>query len=243
MKNKEIPVLMYHKFGKTKIDDSYTTVKEFKTHLRILKFLGYETITFSDLKKIKLENRFKKKYIILTCDDGYKNNYEIIFPILKEFNTKVVIYLVSNINYNKWDIDLYGSKKLELMNEKEIKEMIKSGLVEFGGHTLNHIDFHKVDIETARKEIFENKIDLEKKYNISLVSFAYPWGHLTKEVKEIVIEAGYDFAVSTDTGTGKITDDLYDIRRTAIDKTSYLNFLRKISFKYSIYKGKKYKRN
>ena len=52
--------------------------------LKILKFLGYETITFNDLIKIGLENRFDKKYIILTVDDGYKDNYEILFQCLRD---------------------------------------------------------------------------------------------------------------------------------------------------------------
>lgn len=240
---KEIPVLMYHKFGKVKENDSYTTEKEFRKHLRILKFLGYKTITFKDLEKISLNNRFKEKYIIITSDDGYKNNYEIMFPVLKEFNAKATIYLVSELDYNKWDVDLHRSKRLELMNKNEITEIIESGLIEFGGHTLHHVDFHKIGLDVAKTEIFENKKNLEERYNIKLTSFAYPWGHLTEEVKNLVAEAGYKFAVSTDTGTGIFTDDLYEIRRSGIDKTSIFDFLRKISFKYSIYKGKKYLKN
>ena len=51
--------------------------------------------------------------------------------------------------------------------------------------------------------------------------------------------AGYKYAVSTDSGTGFIDENLYDIRRTAIDKTSLVDFLRKISPKYLPYKYKK----
>lgn len=238
---KEIPVLMYHKFGDKREDKSNTSAEEFRRHLKILKFLGYETITFRDLEKIGLNHRFDKKYIILTSDDGYKNNYDIMFKVLKEFNAKITIFLVSNINYNKWDVDLYGAPKLELMDEHEIKEMIETKLVEFGGHTLNHADFYKISDDEARYQIFENKKILEEKYNIKLITFAYPWGHLKEETKEILKEAGYKFAVSTDTGTGIFTDDLFEIRRSGIDKTSIFDFLRKISFKYSIYKGKKWK--
>ena len=57
----------------------------------------------------------------------------------------------------------------------------------------------------------------------------------------MVKKAGYKFAVSTDTGSGIFTEDLYDIRRTAIDKTSVFDFLRKISPGYTQYKAKKYK--
>lgn len=244
--NKEIPILMYHQFVKEKKDtkiETYVTAKQFEKHLKILKFLGYETITFRDLNKIGLENRFHKKYIIITVDDGYKNNCEIMFPLLKKYNMKAVIYLVSDLKYNKWDVDKYSEEKLELMNDCEIKEMINSGLIEFGGHTMHHVSFYETNLLETEKEIKMNKEKLEKKYNIKLTSFAYPYGHITEESKKIVKECGYTFAVSTDTGTGIIENDLYDIRRTAIDKTSILNFLRKISQKYSIYKGKKWEKN
>lgn len=243
--NREIPILMYHQFVKEKKDtkiETYVTAKQFEQHLKILKFLGYETITFRDLNKIGLENRFDKKYIIITVDDGYKNNYEIMFSLLKKYNMKAVIYLVSDLKYNKWDVDKYGEEKLELMNDYEIKEMINSGLIEFGGHTMHHVSFYETNLLEAEKEIQMNKEKLEKKYNIKLTSFAYPYGHITEESKRIVKECGYSFAVSTDTGIGIIENDLYDIRRTAIDKTSILNFLRKISPKYSIYKGKKWEK-
>lgn len=55
-------------------------------------------------------------------------------------------------------------------------------------------------------------------------------------------EVGYRFAVSTSTGTGIITDDLYEMRRTSIDRTSVWRFLKRISGRYSVYKGKKWMR-
>lgn len=244
MSKKEIPVLMYHQFLQHENKDakikSFVTAKQFENHLKILKFLGYETITFKELEKIGMENRFKKKYIILTVDDGYKNNYEIMFPLLKKYNMKAVIFLVSDEKYNRWDVEKYGEEKLELMDENQVKEMIESGLIEFGGHTLTHCDFDEVSGSAAQKEVFENRKKLEEKYGITLTTFAYPYGHLNSEVKKIVQDAGYKFAVSTDSGSGNIEDDRFEIRRSGIDRTSYFDFLRKISFGYSIYKGKKW---
>jgi peptidoglycan/xylan/chitin deacetylase (PgdA/CDA1 family) len=245
IKRYEIPVLMYHQFVKNKRDGGkiklFVTEKTFELQLKILKFLNYETITFEELKSIGLQNRFFKKYIILTVDDGYKDNYEILFPLLKKYSMKAVIFLVSGLNYNKWTIESDNEKKFYLMSTEEILEMQDSGLVEFGGHTLTHLDFHKAEKEIAEREIREDKEITEERLNKKLTVFAYPYGHRKEETKKLVKEAGYDFAVSTDTGAGIFTDDLYDIRRTAIDKTSLLDFLRKISPRYAQYKAKKYK--
>ena len=245
IKKYEIPVLMYHQFVKKAEDGGkiklFVTEKQFEMQLKILKFLGYETITFNDLIEIGLENRFDKKYIILTVDDGYKDNYKILYPMLKKYNMKAVIFLVSNLKYNKWTMDSDNEKKFMLMSDEEVREMQESGYVEFGGHTLTHVSLSKVSNEIAEKEIFEDIKITEKRLNKKLNVFAYPYGHRKEETKEIVKRAGYKFAVSTDTGNGIFTEDLYDIRRTAIDKTSIFDFLRKISPSYAQYKAKKYK--
>ncbi|WP_294095011.1 polysaccharide deacetylase family protein [uncultured Cetobacterium sp.] len=242
---KEIPVLMYHQFVDKALKNSkvhtYVTAKQFDLQLRMLKLLGYETITFKDLNKIGLENRFKKKYIVLTVDDGYVNNYEFMLPILKKHNMKAVVYLVEGIKYNRWDVEKFGeSEKLPIMETEMVKDLIRSGLIEIGGHTYTHPSLPKLTLEDKRKEIVESKKATEEKYGIKLVSFAYPYGHLDEESVQVVKEAGYKFAVSTDTGTGVFTDNLFDIRRSGIDKTTIFDFLRKISYKYSIYKGRKY---
>lgn len=242
-KHGDIPILMYHQFvekneegGKIKL---FVTRKVFELHLMILKFLGYETITFKDLENIGLENRRSKKYIIITVDDGYKDNYTILFPVLKRFNMKAVIFYVTGVEYNTWTADSMGEKRFDLMSESEVKELHESGLIEFGGHTLTHPSMVKLSDEDLKKEIERNKRDIEDIIGEKLVSFAYPYGHNSKRVQKAVEVAGYRYAVSTDSGTGFIDDNLYDIRRTAIDKTSLMDFLRKISPKYLPYKYKK----
>lgn len=245
IKKYEIPVLMYHQFvneknegGKIKL---FVTKKQFELHLKILKWLNYETITFEDLEKIGLQNRFYKKYIILTVDDGYKDNYNILYPMLKKYNMKAVIFLVSGLDYNRWTVESDNEKRFDLMSDEEVMELQNSGHIEFGGHTLTHVSFFDVDDERAREEIVKDKEITEKRLGKKLKVFAYPYGHKRKEVVEMVKECGYSFAVSTDTGSGIFTKDLFDIRRTAIDKTSLINFLRRISPRYLQYKARKYK--
>lgn len=239
----DIPILMYHQFvekmedgGKIKL---FVTKRVFELHLMILKFLKYETITFKDLEKIGLEKRREKKYIIITVDDGYKDNYKILYPVLKKFKMKAVIYYITGVNYNSWTADSMGEKKFDLMSKDEVRELHKSGLIEFGGHTLTHPSMVKLSDEELKKEIENNKKDIEAIIGEELVSFAYPYGHNSKRIQKAVELAGYKYAVSTDSGTGFIDKNLYDIRRTAIDKTSLIDFLRKISPKYLPYKYKK----
>ena len=125
------------------------------------------------------------------------------------------------------------------MNKDMISEMQEYG-IEFGGHTKTHPKLAKIDIEDAKKEIFESKEKLEKKLNKKLVSFAYPYGNMNEDVKNIVKEAGYEFAVATDSGDISFSTDLFKIRRIGIFSTnSFLTFKRKVSGRYNFIKIKR----
>lgn len=245
-KNKEVPVLMYHQFvakeDKNFKIKTYITAKHFELQLKLLKLLGYTTITFRDLEKMGLESRFKKKYIILTVDDGYVNNYEYMYPLLVKYNMKAVIYMVVGRDHNSWDVDAHGEEILPIMGESQVKELIRSGHIEIGGHTFTHANLPTISREEQIKEIKGSKEALEQKYGIKVTSFAYPYGELNEQVKQVVKDAGYTFAVSTNTGTGVFEDDLFDIRRSGINKAGIINFLIKISSLYTAYKGNQWKR-
>jgi len=245
IKKYDLPVIMYHRVIKDIDTESgkhgtYVTIDQFRDHMTILKNKGYIPITFEDLSKIPIHQRFEKKYIILTFDDGYIDNYTYAFPILKEFKFKAIIYLVSDRTFNKWDVDLTDEKKFLMMDRSMLEEMRDSGLIEFGGHTLSHPRLSQLDDDEMKKEIFQDKINTEKKLNIKLNSFAYPYGDLDDRAKKLVCDAGYPFGVATDSGSYCLSDDLFEIRRIGIFPTiTNFGYKRKIHGDYNFIKIKR----
>lgn len=247
-KKYELPILMYHRViedveKEGGVHGIYVTKSTFEKHLQYLQKSGYQTITFSDILKEKNLIPFEKekKQIILTFDDGYKDNYIHAFPLLKKYNSKAVIYLLSDLNYNKWDTDnpKNPEKKFELMEDFMIKEMQDYG-IEFGGHTRHHYRLSTLTSEEKYDEIATSKEKTEKLLATKLISFAYPYGDLDVETKKIVEKVGYKFAVATDSGDISFFNDLYQIRRIGIFSTnSFLTFKRKISGKYNFIKIKR----
>lgn len=246
-KKYEMPVIMYHRVIKDEsekgVHGTYVTVKQFEEQIRYLKKKGYETVTFKDLLNNRYKQRFdkNKKWIMLTFDDGYKDNYENAFPILKKYKFKGIIYILDGIEYNKWDVDNSGNpeKKFALMNQNELLEMQKYG-IEFGGHTSTHPRLAKLPTDKVKTEIINSKSNIEKLIGKELLSFAYPYGSLNEEVKNVPQEAGYKFAVATDSGSIVFSDDLFEIRRIGIFPTNNLfNFKRKVSGKYNFIKVKR----
>lgn len=241
----DIPVIMYHRVIRDPETESgkhgtYITESQFTEHLQILKDNNFITITLADLAKIPLHKRFEKKYIILTFDDGYQDNYTYAFPILKKFACKAVIFLVSNTDHNEWDVTQTQEKVFKLMTQAMLGELKESGLIEFGGHTLTHPRLSTLTDQQLHDEIVTDKLKTEEKLNIKLTSFAYPYGDLDERVKKVVHETGYDFAVSTDSGSAALSDDLLQIRRIAIfPSISAFGFKRKIKGNYNFIKVKR----
>ncbi|WP_372882183.1 glycosyltransferase [Psychromonas sp.] len=244
-RKRDIPVIMYHRVIRDPETESgkhgtYVTETQFNEHLQILSDNNFIPITFADIAKIPLHKRFEKKYIILTLDDGYEDNYTYAFPILKKFSFKAVIYLVSNISHNQWDVTLTQEKTFKLMSQPMLEELKASGLIEFGGHTLTHPRLSRLTEQQIEHEIIADKLKTEERLNIKLISFAYPYGDLDERVKSVVDEAGYEFAVATDSGSAALSDDLLQIRRIAIfPSITAFGFKRKIKGNYNFIKIKR----
>ena len=247
-KKYEIPVIMYHRvINKSENEGIYGTyIYEdiFRKHLQYLKDKNYTVITFKDLDKIGWRNRFEKgkKYIILTFDDGYKDNYDLAFPILKEFDFKATIFLMGRSTYNEWDVKAGGEIEFPLMSVEMIKEMQDYG-IEFGAHTFNHPKINTLSNEEIEHQIVDVKKPLEEKIGKEIITFAYPYGILNDYAKEMAKKAGYTFALATDSGSVCLSDDLYQIRRIAIfPNTNLFSFKRKVAGNYNFIKIKREER-
>ena len=244
-KRYEMPIIMYHRVvdspDEVGVHGTYVTKELFKKHMQVLKDNGYRTVTFKELAEDHLlTKRFDKgnKFVVLTFDDGYEDNYRVMFPILKEFGAKAVIFLLSESKYNEWDVNNPHNpeKRFDLMSEEQVKEMAAYG-VEFGAHTKTHPYLSSLPIEEAREQIVQCKQKLEQTYGQPFITFAYPYGDLNDEVKSEVRKAGFTFAVSTDSGEINVDSDLFQIRRIGIfPRNSMLTFRRKISGYYNFIK-------
>lgn len=228
-----IPVLLYHRvvnkksvIGKHKV---YVWEKDFEKQMQYLKNNAYQTITFFDLQQQPSIDLYKK--IIITFDDGYKDNYELMFPILKKYGFKAVIYLVTQINYNSWGV-AEGEPRVDMMTPAQVKEMSDYG-IEMGGHTQMHKDLLKCSQKERVQEIKGSKEDVEHLINKQVISFSYPFGGVNDDIKKITQEAGYAYAVSTNTGPKEFGNDIFRIRRIEITpKTTLNSFKNKVSGQY-----------
>lgn len=238
---REMPVIMYHRFieheSEKGVHGTWMPITMFEKHLRLMKWLGYETLTFRDLADKGFIHRLQygKKYLMITADDGYQDNLTRMLPLLEKYGYKAVVYVVTGEGYNRWDVEhpTNPDTSVSLMNGEQIKALAASGHVEIGGHTLTHPRLSKLSPEQQAHEIQENKRQLEALLGQPLFSFAYPYGDINDSAKEQAIAAGYRFAVATNSGPKAMHQDPYQIRRIAIfPRTDVFGLWRKIHGNY-----------
>lgn len=191
-----IPIALFHYVEYVK-DDKDTIRKSlsitpftFKRQIETLRNEGFTFMTPAELADVLDGNLIlPKNPIILSFDDGYKDFYTDVFPILKEFKIKAVAYIVSDF------ID-----KPNFMTASQIREIIRSNLVEIGVHTVHHSYIKGLLKQDASFEVNKSKEDIRKMFGINAVSFAYPYGAYDDQALEIVENAGFKTAVTTMAG-------------------------------------------
>src|SRR5262249_34782552 len=79
-----VPVLMYHAFSETDEGDRYViSRRSFASQLRLLAMLRYRVISFEELAQTLREGKPPPpRSVVLTIDDGYRDNLEIALPLL-----------------------------------------------------------------------------------------------------------------------------------------------------------------
>lgn len=218
-----IPVLMYHKIPDQELSSPhkiYVTKSDFEKHLQFYKNQGFQTLTFSDLKKYKQGllpmAGFPKKPLILTFDDGYWDNLKNASVLLKQYEFKAQIFLLADadISFNKWD-ETDAARADQIVAGADRKLWLESAF-EIGSHGFNHQRITAMSEEDAYKELLESKKSLEKEFDQPVCVFAYTYGDTNQISAQLAEKAGYDFAVNTDTGGLKIFDDPYQIFRVNI---------------------------
>lgn len=204
---KERPtVLMYHSVMEG--DNSLSlTPEKFESQIKYLKENKFRFLKLDDLKDRAV---FEGKSVLITFDDGYKDNFSIVTPILQKYNVPAIFFITTG---------LVGSevKGLKMMNWEEIKRISVDNLFEIGGHTITHRKLHKLNLGEVEKEIEESKRILEEKLSKSIKAFAYPYGRYDDLVLGVVKKSGFEWAFSTRPGYLQRDFNKWQIRRFGID--------------------------
>ena len=213
----KVPILIYHSVrphgpNQSAIQKYYDVAPEaFEKQLKYLKDNGYVIISLTYLVDALRENiTLPPKSIIITFDDGWRNQYAYAFPLLQKYVNTATFFVVSDYVggglFLTWD---------------QIRVMRKSGMT-IGGHTRTHPFLLDVtDPKILEDEITGDKKIIEGQIGQKITIFAYPYGHYTDKIIQVVQNAGYLAARGTYKGVYHSIKNLYTLK--GIEVTDNVN--------------------
>lgn len=140
------------------------------------------------------------RFVCLTFDDGYRDNYTTALPILKRLGIPFAIYISTNFIDNKQPMWWYPDQQLGLSLE-ELRAIDREPLCTIGAHTLSHPRLDTLTVIEQQKEIVESKVILEQWLGHPIQHFSYPHGAYNDDTLSIVKSAGFRSALCAWGGT------------------------------------------
>lgn len=183
-------ILLYHSISDNACDPYATSPLIFETEMKRLSTQGYKVLSLWQF----YEGVDRGKIIILTFDDGYKDFFETVVPILNALNFSATVFILAGLIGS---LACWRKKELQslaLLGWDEIHGAIDAGH-EIGSHGLYHRNLNQLPKEELREEIFDSKRIIEENTRVSVESFSYPFCKNNKNVRNTVQEAGYKQAV------------------------------------------------
>ena len=169
-----VPIFMYHWIredtGGYEYAQNMVKSSELKKQFEYLAKNNYDVIFVSDLDSLQHHN----KPVILTFDDGWEDVYLDAFPLAKEYNIKICMYVITDL------VGTHGYCTLD-----ELREMRDSGLVEIDSHTLSHRYLATLSVEEITKELVQSKKYLKENLDIDSTVICYPSGSSDDVVEEV----------------------------------------------------------
>ncbi len=99
----------------------------------------------------------------------------------------------------------------------QLTKLAEHPLIELGAHTITHPILPTLSLEAQFNEIIGSRYKLEKMIHQPVRSFAYPNGDFTEQTRKLVDAAGFRAACTTISGRIEPGDDLFRLRRCAVN--------------------------
>jgi len=99
------------------------------------------------------------------------------------------------------------------MNKEELLQLADGGLMEIGAHTRHHPMLPGLSFERQREEIHTNKRELEALLGKPVTAFAYPNGRATADTKQIIRDAGFEYACTSLHDVVRPEGDIFELTR------------------------------
>ena len=159
---RDVVILGYHRVGSGKAEIEMPT-SIFARQLDLLESLG-EVRSIDDALQ-------HGGAVVLTFDDGTRDFYETVLPLLVDRKLPALVYLATGITEDPSSIGLGPGLTWSML-----EDAVATGLVAVGSHTHRHRNLAHASTAEAESEMRRSKELIEDRLGTACRHFAYPWG-------------------------------------------------------------------
>ena len=220
----DVPVLLYHSIVEEPGSYLEVSPETFDAQMRFLAENGYHAVTTQELiDYVYHGGTLPDKPVLISFDDGYQNNYDYAWPILREYGLKATIYAIGvSVGH-----DRYKDTQFEMTPHfgfEEARRMVESGVIDVQSHTY---DMHQWPPFASGDRIRQTMAPLEgedydgyaaalngdvaaynqiakKELGYEFTSLAFPGGDYTTLTEVLVHQAGIPVTMSTRTDSRNV---------------------------------------
>ena len=223
--DRTLRVLMYHKVNDLWPNPTTVPTAVFEEQMGLLRELGYTPVSLDAVLDHYLRGApLTPRAVLLTFDDGYRDNLENALPILRRFGYPAVLFVP--IGFLEGERPLPHEESLRLLgirNETvgwdELKEL-EAGGVRIESHGIGHRPLSELEPADATREIALSKLRLEERLGREVEAFAFVKGSLADyrpEHASLVQQAGYRLAFTSVSGANGPETDRFRLRRYNVE--------------------------
>lgn len=155
---------------------------------------GYEFVSIAEVAE-RMCGRRGKKFVCITLDDGYADNYEVAYPVFRKYNVPFCIYICERMITG--ECLLNKSENYRMLTTDQICALDADSLCTIGGHTRSHLRLTQLTLEQQREEILGCKLWLEQLLGHEVNDYAFPYGDYNAETLTILQQLGIQRAVAS----------------------------------------------
>ena len=112
---------------------------------------GYLFVSIDEACDIISKGHTNTPFACLTFDDGYQDNYDIAYPVLKQYEVPFAVYVTTGFIDNRLPIWWYPDEQLGISTES-LKSLDADPLCTIGVHTVSHPKLDTLSRGTTKRD-------------------------------------------------------------------------------------------
>lgn len=199
----KLPILMYHSISSG--NSLRVPKKEFEAHMKWLHVNGYQTLTPKEAYLMLTQDKKpSEKCVLITFDDGYTDNYQDAYPVLKKYGMKATIFMIGKSIGHRHHL-----------TEKQMKEMAQHG-ISIESHTIDHVELNGLTPQQQQSEMADSKKLFDHMFHQQTTIISYPVGRYNEETLKAAEKTGYQMGVTTEPGAASRDQGMYALHRVRV---------------------------